>query len=163
MPTAEPLARTCSGRISGTYTHGMQFIVAPNESMYCLCMSVGVSAASTEAMRFGVWQTNVQVVRSVFDEQGRLTVKKNATLALLVALATGSSCPRIWNESRIEIISMLKPQPNEPHIIGLRRPVLSSVNVGYSEPKKNIMLMTPPRSRERLRSRPTLSCRTDVM
>jgi hypothetical protein len=90
-------------------------------------------------------------------------VKKNATLALLVALATGSFCPRIWNESRTEIMSMLKPQPKEPHIMGLRRPVLSSVNVGYNEPKKNIMLMTPPRRSDRLRSRPTLSCRTEVM
>lgn len=111
---------------------------------------------------FWVLADDIDMVRSVRRE-GTLTVKKNATLALLVALATGSPCPRIWKESRIEIISMLKPHPNEPHIMGLRRPVLSSVNVGYSEPKKNIMLMTPPRSRERLRSRPTLSCRTDVM
>jgi hypothetical protein len=34
MPTALPLARTWRGRISGTYTHGMQFTVAPKMSMY---------------------------------------------------------------------------------------------------------------------------------
>jgi hypothetical protein len=95
--------------------------------------------------------------------QGLLTVKKKATLPLAVALATGSSAPRIWKERRIAIISMLKPQPNDPHIMGLRRPVLSSVKVGYKEPKKNIMLMTPPSSSERLRSRPTLSWSTEVM
>jgi hypothetical protein len=95
--------------------------------------------------------------------EGRRTVKKNATLPLAVALATGSFAPRIWKESSIAIISMLKPQPKDPHIIGLRRPVLSSVKVGYKEPKKNIMLMTPPSRRERLRSRPTLSWRTEVM
>jgi hypothetical protein len=32
IPTAVPLARTCRGRISGTYTHGMQFAVAPKIS-----------------------------------------------------------------------------------------------------------------------------------
>lgn len=34
MPTAVPFARTCKGRISGTYTQGMQFAVAPKMSMY---------------------------------------------------------------------------------------------------------------------------------
>lgn len=74
---------------------------------------------------------------------------------------------------------MLNPQPKDPHIIGLRRPVWSSVKVGYKEPKKNIIclgqrytskstndrltLITPPSNNDRLRERPTLSCRTDVM
>lgn len=34
MPTAVPFARTCSGKISGTYTHGMQLAVEPKISMY---------------------------------------------------------------------------------------------------------------------------------
>jgi hypothetical protein len=37
-----PFARTWRGRISGTYTQGMQFIVMPKESMYCN-MSVAVN------------------------------------------------------------------------------------------------------------------------
>lgn len=36
---AEPLARACSGRISGTYTQGIQFTEAPNMNMYCLILA----------------------------------------------------------------------------------------------------------------------------
>jgi len=33
-PIAVPFVLACSGRISGTYTHGTQFMVAPNANMY---------------------------------------------------------------------------------------------------------------------------------
>jgi len=35
IPTAVPFALARRGRISGTYTHGMQFTDAPKISMYC--------------------------------------------------------------------------------------------------------------------------------
>lgn len=92
---------------------------------------------------------------------GVRTVKKKATLPLAVAFAR--SPPRGWKLSRMAIIIMLAPQPKLPHIIGFLRPVLSSVKVGKREPMKNMRLMTPPRRRERLRSRPTLSSKTEVM
>jgi hypothetical protein len=90
-----------------------------------------------------------------------LTVKKKATLAEAVAGFTSPSA--VWKLKRIAIIIMDTPSPREPHIMGFRRPVRSSVNVGTREPRKNIRLMTPPRRRERFLSRPTLSSRTDVI
>lgn len=37
IPTAVPFALACKGRISGTYTHGMQFALAPKMSMSISC------------------------------------------------------------------------------------------------------------------------------
>lgn len=54
------------------------------------------------------------------------------------------------------------PSPNDPHIMGLRRPYLSRKNEGNREPIMNMVLMTPPRSRERFLDRPTLSCKTEA-
>ena len=88
-------------------------------------------------------------------------MKKNATLPDAVAFAIPP--PRGWKLSRIAMSIMDIPQPREPHIMGLRRPGLSSVKVGNSDPRKNIKLMTPPSSSDRFRVNPTLSCKTDVM
>lgn len=84
IPTAVPFALTCNGRISGTYTQGMQLAVAPNISIY---------------------------------------VKKKVTLAEDVDFAR--SPPLLWKLSRIDINIMERPRPNDPHIMGLRRPYLS--------------------------------------
>ena len=88
-------------------------------------------------------------------------MKKKATLADAVACAT--SPPSDRKLKRMAIIIMDNPSPKEPHIMGLRRPVRSSVKVGTREPMGNMRLMTPPMSKERFLSRPTLSSRTEVM
>jgi hypothetical protein len=88
-------------------------------------------------------------------------VKKNATLAEAVLFKTLPSSP--LKLKRIEIIIMERPRPKEPHIIGFRRPVRSSVKVGSREPRKNMRLMTPPRSSDRFLSSPTFCSSTDVM
>jgi len=88
------------------------------------------------------------------------TVKKNAILAELVFFAIAP--PLLCGLSSAAIIIIDTPQPAEPHIMGLRRPVLSRKKVGYSDPMGNMRLMIPPRRRERLRVRPTLFCRTNV-
>lgn len=88
-------------------------------------------------------------------------MKKKATLADEVAFASGP--PLSWKLSKTAIIIIEMPSPSDPHIIGLRRPYLSRKKVGNREPMKNMALMTPPRSSDRLRDMPTLICRTEVM
>lgn len=90
-----------------------------------------------------------------------LTRKKKATLAEDVLFDNPGSASEKLNSIAIIIIQI--PSPKDPHIMGRRRPTRSRKNVGNSEPMMNIVLMTPPRSKARLRSRPTLICKTDVM
>lgn len=90
-----------------------------------------------------------------------LTKKKKATLADEVRLDNPESASE--KLSNIAIIIMQMPSPSDPHIMGRRRPTRSRKNVGKSEPMMNIVLMTPPSNSAKLRSRPTLICKTDVM
>lgn len=99
-----------------------------------------------------------------------LTVKKKATLAD----AVGFSTAEFLKLSKIEIIIIEIPRPKEPHIMGRRRPIRSTNRDGTIDPSKNMIWIllkpfsccmpsiaiqetyTPPRSKLRFRSRPTL-------
>ena len=146
--TAVPLARTWSGRISGTYTPGMISLIVLTVKRH----SQGIQLAV--APKINIYY----VVSSRF--LCRLTVKKNVTLAELVDLAILP--PRLWKLNKILMSIMLTPNQKEPIIIGLRRPYLSKKKDGNRDPITNMRLITPPRRRERLRVRPTLYWRTEV-
>ena len=62
--------------------------------------------------------------------------------------------------SRIDTIIMQNPSVSDPHIIGARRPTLSTKNVGKKLPSTNMIWTQPPMIMERFWVRPTLSWRT---
>lgn len=63
-----------------------------------------------------------------------LTVKKNVILADAVLFITSPECPGLWKESKTDINIIEIPRPNEPIIIGLRRPNWSRKKVGTRLP-----------------------------
>lgn len=99
-----PFARTCRGKISGPYTHGIQLTEAPKISM-------NRKKKATDAVAVG-FSTDVPMQFNVL-RPSRLCWK---------------AIP--LNESRIEIIIIEMNSPKDPHIIGLRRPNRSEKNVG---------------------------------
>ena len=71
--------------------------------------------------------------------------------------------PLLWKLNKMLISIMQIPSKNEPIIIGFRRPYRSKKKDGKRDPIANMAFTQPPKIRDKLRLRPTLSCRTEVM
>jgi hypothetical protein len=88
-------------------------------------------------------------------------VKRNATLADAVAFCVLSlNCGR-EKLSMTESIIIERPNPKDPHIIGLLRPNRSRKIVGKIEPMMNMHWTAPPISKLRLGVRPTFCSRRE--
>jgi hypothetical protein len=88
-------------------------------------------------------------------------VNRNATLADAVAFCVLSlNCGR-EKLSMTESIIIEKPNPKDPHIIGLLRPNRSRKIVGKIEPMMNMHWTAPPISKLRLGVRPTFCSRRE--
>jgi hypothetical protein len=104
IPTAVPLARACSGRISGTYTLRLIVSILFNQ----------VFEKRKEKKRKSYQGTQLAEAPKM-----NMYVKKNATLALEVALFNLAEYPRSsvkLSKAAMSIIEMASPK--DPHIMG---------------------------------------------